>query len=179
MASFVAIQHDQFLHWETNEINITQLHLYTKSLFLLIIICSLILAFIFFYAHRVCHYRHQVSTAAATTTTNAVIPRTLPTFGLDPSIISSLPVTLHLSWVKSNVDNTKTRAYMQTECPICLGVFEDEDKLKVLPECNHAYHSDCLDKWLSSHSSCPLCRASLDLYSLPEIAIPLDTITEN
>ncbi|KAJ6308716.1 hypothetical protein OIU76_018321 [Salix suchowensis] len=40
-------------------------------------------------------------------------------------------------------------------CAICLADFTDGDKLRVLPECNHRFHADCIDKWLLSHSSCP------------------------
>ncbi|KAH7514751.1 hypothetical protein FEM48_Zijuj11G0123800 [Ziziphus jujuba var. spinosa] len=47
------------------------------------------------------------------------------------------------------------------ECPICLGEFEDGDKVRVLPKCNHGFHVSCIDTWLLSHSSCPNCRHSL------------------
>ncbi|EPS71532.1 hypothetical protein M569_03226 [Genlisea aurea] len=49
----------------------------------------------------------------------------------------------------------------ETECCICLGNFEDDDKVRVLPSCRHRFHSDCLGRWLAAHSSCPLCRSSL------------------
>lgn len=58
-----------------------------------------------------------------------------------------------------NVDDFE--GFSELECCICLGGFEDGEKVKVLPNCEHAYHSLCVDKWLSSHSSCPLCRDSL------------------
>lgn len=58
------------------------------------------------------------------------------------------------------------------ECCICLGVFEDGDKVKVLPLCKHCFHAECVDKWLCSHSSCPLCRASLQDESQVDSAIP-------
>lgn len=48
-----------------------------------------------------------------------------------------------------------------TECPICLGDFEDGEKVRVLPKCNHGFHVRCIDTWLVSHSSCPNCRHSL------------------
>lgn len=48
-----------------------------------------------------------------------------------------------------------------TECPICLGEFEDGEKVRVLPKCNHGFHVRCIDTWLLSHSSCPNCRHSL------------------
>lgn len=47
------------------------------------------------------------------------------------------------------------------ECSICLSVFQDDEIMKVLTECQHVYHSECLDIWLRVHPSCPLCRASL------------------
>ncbi|KAJ3703120.1 hypothetical protein LUZ61_006825 [Rhynchospora tenuis] len=49
----------------------------------------------------------------------------------------------------------------ETQCSICLGGLADGDKVKVLPLCYHVFHPECIDMWLSSHSSCPLCRASL------------------
>ncbi|PKU83348.1 RING-H2 finger protein ATL72-like [Dendrobium catenatum] len=48
-----------------------------------------------------------------------------------------------------------------TECPICLFEFTDGEKVRVLPSCNHSFHVQCIDMWLSSHSSCPICRHSL------------------
>jgi len=49
----------------------------------------------------------------------------------------------------------------KNECCICLSIFLDNEMVKVLIECQHVYHSQCLDMWLRAHSSCPLCRASL------------------
>ncbi|OVA02747.1 zinc finger protein [Macleaya cordata] len=47
------------------------------------------------------------------------------------------------------------------QCSICLTTFKDEEKVKVLPDCNHSYHPECVDRWLITHSNCPLCRAFL------------------
>lgn len=44
------------------------------------------------------------------------------------------------------------------ECAVCLSRFEDADILRLLPKCKHAFHLDCVDTWLVSHSTCPLCR---------------------
>ncbi|WMV57164.1 hypothetical protein MTR67_050549 [Solanum verrucosum] len=48
-----------------------------------------------------------------------------------------------------------------TECSVCLNEFQDDDSLKLLPKCNHAFHIDCIDMWLRSHVNCPLCRAPI------------------
>jgi hypothetical protein len=37
----------------------------------------------------------------------------------------------------------------------------DEDEIRVLPQCGHAFHVCCIDTWLGSHSSCPSCRQIL------------------
>lgn len=50
---------------------------------------------------------------------------------------------------------------LDTECVICLSEFTNGDKVRILPKCNHGFHVRCIDKWLSSHSSCPKCRQCL------------------
>ncbi|KAK7369457.1 hypothetical protein VNO80_11495 [Phaseolus coccineus] len=50
---------------------------------------------------------------------------------------------------------------LDTECVICLSEFVNGDKVRILPKCNHGFHVRCIDKWLSSHSSCPKCRQCL------------------
>eukprot|EP00164_Ancoracysta_twista_P003300 GFYU01004408.1.p1 GENE.GFYU01004408.1~~GFYU01004408.1.p1 ORF type:complete len:653 (-),score=99.19 GFYU01004408.1:241-2199(-) len=49
-----------------------------------------------------------------------------------------------------------------TTCCICLGDYEEGDKLRELP-CTHAFHQPCIDGWLTSNSSpvCPLCKGSV------------------
>lgn len=47
------------------------------------------------------------------------------------------------------------------ECSICLGDFEEGERIRVLPKCGHGFHVGCIDTWLISHASCPNCRISL------------------
>lgn len=47
------------------------------------------------------------------------------------------------------------------DCPICLAEFVEGEKVRVLPECCHSFHADCIDAWLVSNPSCPSCRHSL------------------
>ncbi|KAE8673951.1 RING-H2 finger protein ATL78 [Hibiscus syriacus] len=51
---------------------------------------------------------------------------------------------------------------LDSECVICLSDFTRGDRVRILPMCNHGFHVGCIDKWLSSHSSCPKCRHCLD-----------------
>ncbi|KAG2711974.1 hypothetical protein I3843_04G096000 [Carya illinoinensis] len=46
-----------------------------------------------------------------------------------------------------------------TECSVCLSEFEEDESLRLLPKCSHAFHLPCIDTWLRSHKNCPLCRA--------------------
>ncbi|KAK3020086.1 hypothetical protein RJ639_003710 [Escallonia herrerae] len=82
--------------------------------------------------------------------------------GLDAATIGSLPILMHKSLaVDSDKDDDSVVVMVERECSICLGLFEDDEMIKVLPECLHAYHSECVDKWLRTRPSCPLCRTSL------------------
>ncbi|XAR54802.1 hypothetical protein NMG60_11030105 [Bertholletia excelsa] len=48
-----------------------------------------------------------------------------------------------------------------SDCSVCLGEFLEDESLRLLPKCNHAFHLPCIDAWLRSHSTCPLCRADV------------------
>jgi E3 ubiquitin-protein ligase ATL10/75/76/77/78 len=71
--------------------------------------------------------------------------------GLKKCELSQIPVTVYHTG--ENIP--------ATECPICLGEFENGDRVRMLPKCNHEFHVMCIDTWLVSHSSCPNCRNSL------------------
>ncbi|KAF5953337.1 hypothetical protein HYC85_006193 [Camellia sinensis] len=47
------------------------------------------------------------------------------------------------------------------DCAVCLSKFERNDQLRLLPLCCHAFHTDCIDAWLSSNQTCPLCRSAV------------------
>ncbi|XP_039138624.1 E3 ubiquitin ligase BIG BROTHER-related-like isoform X2 [Dioscorea cayenensis subsp. rotundata] len=45
-------------------------------------------------------------------------------------------------------------------CIICRMDYEDGDSLVVL-SCKHAYHSDCINKWLQINKLCPVCSTEV------------------
>ncbi|XP_061363990.1 RING-H2 finger protein ATL52-like [Gastrolobium bilobum] len=55
----------------------------------------------------------------------------------------------------------------QTECVICLTGFEEKESVRKLHKCTHIFHTSCIDKWLGSHSGCPLCRTQVDKVASP------------
>ncbi|CDY27323.1 BnaC04g50820D [Brassica napus] len=45
-------------------------------------------------------------------------------------------------------------------CPICLSEYASKETIRLMPECDHCFHVECIDVWLKIHGSCPLCRNS-------------------
>ncbi|KAI9177109.1 hypothetical protein LWI28_011163 [Acer negundo] len=45
-----------------------------------------------------------------------------------------------------------------SDCVICVEDFKDGDRCGVLYKCEHVYHIDCINKWLTKSKHCPLCR---------------------
>ncbi|KAM1014143.1 hypothetical protein ACFX13_044821 [Malus domestica] len=72
--------------------------------------------------------------------------------GLQQSIINSISVCKY----------RKDEGLIEgTECSVCLNEFREDDTLRLLPKCNHAFHIPCIDTWLRSHTNCPICRANI------------------
>ncbi|XP_057981383.1 RING-H2 finger protein ATL52 [Malania oleifera] len=72
--------------------------------------------------------------------------------GLDESLIKSITVCKY----------TKGDGLVEgTECSVCLSEFMEEESLRLLPKCNHAFHIPCIDTWLKSHTNCPMCRSNI------------------
>lgn len=71
-----------------------------------------------------------------------------PPHSLDPSVLNSVPVLVFSS--KEFRDSI--------ECSICLSQTVDGEKIRILPQCNHGFHVDCIDMWFHSNSTCPVCR---------------------
>ncbi|PON93353.1 43kDa postsynaptic protein [Trema orientale] len=72
--------------------------------------------------------------------------------GLDQAIIDALPVFCYKEIMGSKEP---------FDCAVCLCEFSDQDELRLLPPCGHAFHIHCIDTWLLSNSTCPLCRRTL------------------
>lgn len=74
------------------------------------------------------------------------------TVGLDESVINSITVCKY----------KRGEGLIEgTECSVCLNEFHEDEDLRLLPKCSHAFHLPCIDTWLRSHVNCPLCRANI------------------
>lgn len=88
-----------------------------------------------------------------------------PSNGLNQDVIDTFP-TFRYSNVKGLKIGKSTLA-----CAVCLNEFQDDETLRLIPKCSHVYHHGCIDIWLVSHNTCPVCRANL-------VPIPDEEATE-
>lgn len=77
-----------------------------------------------------------------------------PKRGLNPIVIASLP-----TFTVGAIDGVAASA---TECAVCLSVLEEQDTARELPNCKHIFHVDCVDTWLTTCSTCPVCRTEVE-----------------
>ncbi|XP_028752334.1 RING-H2 finger protein ATL54-like [Neltuma alba] len=102
------------------------------------------------------------------------------TVGLQQSVIDSIAV------FKYRKDDGLVEG---TECSVCLGEFQEDESLRLLPKCSHAFHAQCIDTWLRSRKNCPLCRAPIvretsgrevsAAVTVPELNVAGETRAEN
>lgn len=93
--------------------------------------------------------------------------------GLDESAIRAIPVFKFKK--RDVVAGEEDQSKNSQECSVCLNEFQEDEKLRIIPNCCHVFHIDCIDIWLQGNANCPLCRTSvsceasftLDLISAP------------
>jgi hypothetical protein len=49
--------------------------------------------------------------------------------------------------------------HLSDDCSICYERMTSKDKTTT--RCKHVYHSACLERWLTTSNTCPLCRETL------------------
>ncbi|XP_073221693.1 RING-H2 finger protein ATL16-like [Cicer arietinum] len=76
--------------------------------------------------------------------------------GVDESIIQKIPTFQFTKGDGDEYDHQSVKG-----CVVCLSSFQEQDMLKVLPNCSHYFHLDCINIWLQTNSNCPLCRTSI------------------
>nr|XP_043631137.1 probable E3 ubiquitin-protein ligase RHG1A [Erigeron canadensis]XP_043631138.1 probable E3 ubiquitin-protein ligase RHG1A [Erigeron canadensis] len=67
----------------------------------------------------------------------------------EDSISKCLSEQVHCSLDQSNEE---------VSCPICLEDYKNGDKIGMMEKCKHAYHVDCIKKWLLMKKVCPICK---------------------
>lgn len=72
--------------------------------------------------------------------------------------IAALPTFPYKKYGGSKNDDEENNGSTLMECSICLSAVEEGEMVKLLPQCLHSFHGDCVDMWLSGHTTCPVCR---------------------
>ncbi|XP_021729349.1 RING-H2 finger protein ATL63-like [Chenopodium quinoa] len=103
---------------------------------------------------------HTVSSTTYTYDITSLSSCSYQTKGLDLTVIDLIPTFVYgpVSEGRSGGEGYKGVAL---ECAICLSMFEEGEVGRSLPRCSHAFHMECIDMWLFSHSTCPICRAQV------------------
>lgn len=71
--------------------------------------------------------------------------------GLTPEEIASVET---YRWGESGRDEP------QLQCMVCLSDFVQGEELRRLP-CQHCFHTQCIDEWLSRCTECPICKGNV------------------
>ncbi|KAG9150278.1 hypothetical protein Leryth_017592 [Lithospermum erythrorhizon] len=83
---------------------------------------------------------------------------------------SSLEKGLSSSDLEKLPKVTGKELVINKECVVCLDDIEKDQLVRLVPCCNHGFHLECADSWLTKNSICPVCRAKLppDLFNPPQ-----------
>lgn len=92
--------------------------------------------------------------------------------GPGPAFIAAIPTL--------NFNQEAFSSIQTTQCVICLGEYKEKELLRIIPHCGHSFHLSCIDMWLKKHSTCPVCRLSLQNASEAKHVRPVTfTITQS
>ncbi|KAE9466221.1 hypothetical protein C3L33_01873, partial [Rhododendron williamsianum] len=127
----------------------------TAAVIFIVVVSAAFLAGFFAIYIRHCFYDGTVDGAIPLYAAAASHPRWLSPSGLDPAVMNSFPILKY-----SEIKHLKM-GKGELSCAVCVSEFEDNETLRLLPKCDHAFHPECIDLWLASHSTCPICRANL------------------
>ncbi|OZJ01952.1 hypothetical protein BZG36_05248 [Bifiguratus adelaidae] len=76
-------------------------------------------------------------------------------------MVHGMPLITGSDLRRSSQQEQPGEAQHPDECSICIGEYEETERIRVLP-CRHHFHADCVDQWLYVDKSCPLCKHDID-----------------
>lgn len=131
------------------------------ALVLLLFVVVAFVGFLYLYA------KHHMGSNPATIRHQIPPPRCR---GLNAEVLKSLPITtFNPSGFKDGI-----------ECAVCLSELCEGEEVRILPKCNHGFHVKCIDMWLRSHVTCPLCRAPVTAVAAESLhVLPREGVSAN
>lgn len=94
------------------------------------------------------------------------------TTGLSPGNMEKLP-SYNYNNGGGNVIASETAT-----CAICLESFCFGDRCRLLPQCKHSFHADCVDSWLLKCALCPICRHGVEIVTNETLAKGQEVVIE-
>ncbi|TVU08711.1 hypothetical protein EJB05_42123, partial [Eragrostis curvula] len=100
---------------------------------------------------------------------DVVLPGPVPALGLRPDDVAVLPTFTYRAVVSPGRGRGKAKAPERGAssspspadcCAVCLDDLRDGALVRMLASCKHYFHAECVDVWLLSHATCPVCRGS-------------------
>ncbi|KAM0827632.1 hypothetical protein ACQ4PT_068051 [Festuca glaucescens] len=72
--------------------------------------------------------------------------------GLSPAAMAAIPAFVYGG----------AAADVEAECAVCIETLRGGETARRLPVCAHTFHVGCIDMWLDSHATCPVCRCHIE-----------------
>ncbi|KAI5004090.1 hypothetical protein ZWY2020_031333 [Hordeum vulgare] len=110
-----------------------------------LVVAAILVLFLVFVALPLVFLRHFFFFSAGS------VPEAPAPRGVAQDLLDSLPVTVYRAEDHVGV----------LECAVCLAGLQDGEHARFLPRCGHGFHAGCVDVWLASRSTCPLCRVTV------------------
>lgn len=90
--------------------------------------------------------------------------------GIDEATLDSYPKMLFSQKTCTGSSNSGEDGEAEDKkcCSICLSEYGESEVVRLMPECGHMFHMDCVDEWLRLQATCPVCRTS----PLPSLKVP-------
>ncbi|KAI0780368.1 hypothetical protein BD413DRAFT_607684 [Trametes elegans] len=70
--------------------------------------------------------------------------------GTPGDVLASLPRARYSEWADPGATDDM--------CPICLDNYQPADDCLRIPHCSHWFHEGCIQQWLKTARTCPVCR---------------------
>ncbi|KAK7284327.1 hypothetical protein RJT34_19072 [Clitoria ternatea] len=170
LLSFAAVQAQAQAQAQPDEFSNQNLNQFNPSIAIIIVILVAALFLMGFFSIYIRHCADSPSNNTVGPITAARSRRAAR--GLDPAVIDTFPI-LEYSEVKVHKIGKEA-----LECAVCLCEFEETETLRLIPKCDHVFHPDCIDEWLKSHTTCPVCRANLSPTESVHV-VPVDVEAQN
>lgn len=75
--------------------------------------------------------------------------------------LEDVPIGLTPQQINEYTELVNYTGEEEITCSVCQNNIEEGAHCRKVNGCNHHFHHNCLDTWLTNHSTCPNCRADL------------------